>query len=211
MATVASVINSARYDLQDYQTGLAFDNAELLEYVNRMIGLLDSTLARLNSDLVEAEETDIDTVADQNYVDLSNMNNGNWDSIRMVWIGSDIIEKVKLDNLRYKRKFRTGSGKPYYWAQYGRTILFEQDADQAYTDLSIQYNKKTATLALTDSMPFDDIFNESIRELMVLYAMARKDKRVSQTNDLMRSVFEKRAMEETIRRGFVPTPYHDDF
>jgi hypothetical protein len=211
MATVQSVINSCRYDIQDYETGLMFDDAELLNYLNRMIGVLDSELAMLNSDLVEGEEADIDTVQDQNYVDISSMNSGDWDSIRQVWIGSDIVEKIPLDNMRYKRMYRTGTGKPYYWCLYNRQLLFEHDCDQAYTDLTIYYNKKTAELALDDSMPFNDIFNESIREMLTLYAAARKEGAVGGVNAAMQGLFKKRAMEEVIRRGFVPKPYYIDF
>jgi hypothetical protein len=142
MGTVASLIESARYDLADYEEGLDFDDRILFNHVNRMIGIMDSQLASLDSELVYATEEDIDTVADQNYIDLTNMNNGNWDRVKEVWIGSDRKQQISVDLLNYKRKFRSGSAEPEYWALQGRRILFEVDADDAHTDVVIHYQKK---------------------------------------------------------------------
>jgi hypothetical protein len=211
MATVQSIIDSARYDLRDYHKGVAFGNAELLDYINRMIGIMDSTLASLGSDLVEAEETTIDTVADQNYIDISGMNSGLWDSIRSVWIGSDEVEKVGINLMRFKRIFRSGSAKPQYWCLSNRNILFEQDADQAYTDVSIYYNKKTSVLTLASSMPYNDIFNEMFREMLVLHAKAKKEGRVTRGDSLYAEMFRTRAMQEQVRRDWVKKPYYIDF
>lgn len=211
MATVQSVLNSARYDLEDYQTGLIWDDTELLEYLNRMVGVLNSELAAVDSDLVEAEETSIDTVADSNEVDLSSMNSGLWDSVRQVWIGSDLLTKLPLDRIRYKRMFRTASAKPSYWCLYNRKILFECPADQAYTNLVVYYNKKIASLAVTDSMPYNDVFNDLIREMLIMYAQARKDNTQASVNAVMRNLFKRKAMEETLRRGHIPKSYYIDF
>ena len=108
MATAQSIIDSARYDLEDYQTGIMWDSTELLNYLNRMVIVMNSELASLNSELVEGEETDINCVADQKYVDLSNLNSGLWSNVKMVWIGQDLIEQISLANMRYKRIFRSG-------------------------------------------------------------------------------------------------------
>ena len=212
MATVQSVINSARYDLQDYESGIMWDDTELLNYLNRMIGLMDSELAALNSDLVEGEELGIDTTSSQNYVDLSVLNSNLWSSLRSVWIAQDRLENISIDELRYKRHFRESStGQPQYWSLSNRLLLFEQACDQAYTTLKIYYNKKTATLALTDSMPYSDIFNELFREMFLLHAQFKKDGRPNPANSTYTSIFRKRAMEETIMRKFTRKPYYIDF
>ena len=69
MATVQSIIDSARYDLVDYVDGVGlgieFDDTELLNYMNRMIGILDSNLVSLNSDLTENIDQTHETVAGQ--------------------------------------------------------------------------------------------------------------------------------------------------
>lgn len=142
MSTVADLIESARYDLVDYQEGLEYDDRLLYVYLNRLIAVMDSSLASLRSDYIHGIEEGIDCVADQNFVDLTNMNNGNWDSLRYVWIGQDRKYPVTLDTLYYKRKFRDGSQQPQYWSTEGKRLLWEADCDSAHTDLVIHYNKK---------------------------------------------------------------------
>lgn len=210
MATVQSVITSARYDLQDYQKGMRYDDAELLDHMNRMVGVMDSTLASLNSDLVEAYDATLSTTADQNYVDLSALNSDLWDSLRAVWISSDELTHCGIDLIRYKRQFNSGSAQPKYWALSNRYLMFEQDADDAYT-LEITYNKKTAALALTDSMPYSDVFNEIFRELLVMHARAKKDGQLANVDRYYNDIFKSRAMQENLRRNFVIKPYVKDF
>lgn len=212
MATANDIIDSARYDVMDYQEGIMWDNAELLNYLNRMVGLLNDQLAVLNSESVEGEETDIDCVADQKYVDLSSLNSGLWSNVKEVWIGQDLIQQISLSEMRYKRIYRPDqSARPYYWTVREEELLFEQDCASAYTTLIMYYNKKQASLALGDSMPFQDRFNETFREMLSLYAQSKKDGNSTALIGLARNVFYKRAMDEVIRRDFVRKPYYIDF
>ena len=211
MATAQSVINDARYDLTDYVdgtgVGIAYDDTELLAYLNRMIGLMDSTLSALQSDIVEEEELGIDTVASQNYVDISALNSGLWTRIRSVWLGSSMLEQVSLSYMRYTRRYRSGEAEPTIWALSGQKILFPQDDNKSRTDLIIYYDKKSAKLGLTEAMPFFDIFNEFIREMLVMTAKAKAMGAVEKSDQLFQSLFRTRAMHEEIARGFVPKPY----
>lgn len=300
MGTVANLLEEARYDLVDYEEGLDFDDRLMYVYINRMIKLMDSQLAALDSDLVHATETEIDTVTSQNYVDLTDMNNGNWDSIKEVWIGSDRKQQISFPLLYYKRKFRSGDAEPEYWALEGRRILWETTADADHTDLIIHYHKNhrkrlesfsetftvdaanndiqisgghtfvtgdgpfrlTTTTTLPsglstgtdywavfqpdnaadfnlatskanaldnsvvtisdagtgthtiawgsngDYMPWDGIFDDFIKEMVVLHAVSKRGQKPS---GLFEALFKKRAMEETIRRGFVPKYYRLDY
>lgn len=212
MATAQDVIDSARYDLMDYDdgvgVGIAFDDTELLNYLNRMIGLMDTSLSSLNSDLVEAEEDSIDTVASQAYVDISGLNSGLWHRIRSVWIGSSMLEQVSLNYMRYTRMFRSSDAKPTIWALWNDQILFPTGADDAHTDFNIYYDKKTATLALTDDMPYSDRFNEFLREMLVMTAKAKKEGILSRADGAFNTMFRARAMQEEISRGFIPKPYN---
>jgi hypothetical protein len=142
MGTVANLIEEARYDLVDYQEGLEYDDKLLFVYVNRLVTVMDSVLASLRSDYIHGIEDGINCVADQDFVDLTNMNNGNWDSLRYIWIGEDRKYPSSIDALYYKRKFRSSSAEPQYWATEGKRLLWEVDSDSAHTDLTIHYNKK---------------------------------------------------------------------
>lgn len=303
MASVQVLIDSARYDLVDYVdgvgVGIEFDDIELLNYLNRMVGIMDSTLASLNSDMVYGTEEDIDTVEDQNYIDLVDMNNGDWDSIRSIWIGSNKLTKISLDQIYYKRKFLTSSNEPKYFALEGTVIQFECDADSAHTDVVIHYNRKhrplvisqdsvfsvvyttgifTLTTALswnkidgpvtvsnvggalptgiaastnywivrisgttyymattrgnamadtnlsvtsngtgvqtvsqTDIMPYNGMYDEFLREMLVMHAKAKKEGQIEKPEALYQQVFRGRAIQEEIRRGFNPSPYYIAF
>jgi hypothetical protein len=211
MATAQSIINSARYDLTDYVDGVGvgveYDDIELLNHLNRMIGILDSQLSALQSDLVEAEELDIDTVADQNYIDISGLNSGLWQRVRSIYIGSNKLDQTTVNYMRYTRRYRGGSSRPTIWALWNSQILFPQDCDQAYTNVFIYYDKKTAELALTDSMPYADRFNEFLREMMVQSAKMKKQGSSTKGDLVLESMFKQRAMREEIQRGFIPRPW----
>lgn len=143
MSTLSSFIESMRYDLKDVQEGVQFDEKQVLLYINRIIPIIDSRLARYRSTLLYGTETDIDCVASQDYIDITNLNNGHFDSIEEVWIGTDKLEKICLPELHYKSKFQTADEKPQFWTQVGNRILFPSGADSAHTDVVIHYLKKT--------------------------------------------------------------------
>ena len=58
------------------------DDVELLNYLNRMVGLMDSQLSALQSDLVEASDDSLVTTANLDYLDISSLNSGLWRRIR---------------------------------------------------------------------------------------------------------------------------------
>lgn len=140
MATLSTFLEELRYELRDQETGILFDDDELLVYLNRMIRNMDSALIAVDSDLMMAEETGMPCVADQDYIDITNLNNGYWDSIREVWIGNDRLTQISLSSMHYKRQWYEQSGKPYYWALDNNRILFEQRASEAYYP-EIYYNR----------------------------------------------------------------------
>lgn len=304
MGTVASLIESARYDLADYEEGLAFDDRLLYLYLNRMIKIMDSQLAALRDEAIFGYENAIDTVASQDYIDLTYMNNGYWDSIREVWIGEDRKQPIPLDLMYYKRKFRTDDAEPQFWCTEGRRVIWETGADSAHTDLIIQYNKKhrprleswsdtftsnattdaitlatgratfvtgdgpfqvsnsggalptglsastdywlifddpsdidayqlasskdnalagteiditatgsgTHTITLqSDVMPYDGIYDEIIREMLVMHGRAKQSGNVGNAEQIYGQVFRKRAFEERLRRNWTPKYYRLDF
>ena len=150
MATVQTIIDSARYDLVDYVDGVGlgieFDDTELLNYMNRMVGILDSNLVSLNSDLTEAIDETHETTAGQSYVDLSSsLNSGNWLDIRSVWLGANRLEKVSLDRLRYESMFNTANQTPRVWSLAGRKIYFPAPA-AALTEVMPNLQDRVFTL-----------------------------------------------------------------
>lgn len=268
MATVQSILNSARYDLMDYTdgagVGIEWDDTELLDYLNRMVGLLDSTLSAQSSDLVFATDDSFTTTANLDYVELSTLNSGDWNRIRRVWIkGNRVVEQVSRNYMYYTRKFQknllesgsaiasgdyikivaqntldyTGLGAgdnnngtyftassagtlgagdfawkftadmPLIWALEGTKLLLPTVAGSVYS-LVVHYDKKTAALSLSSSMPFGDRFNEFIREMIVTAARSRHAGRPDRSDQMFYGMFKSRVLTEEIQRGFVPKPYN---
>lgn len=208
--TLASLIDYARYDLTDYETGVIYSDDELLAYLNRMFEIMDSTLAGLESDLVLGVDETFKTTASQNYVDLATLNSNLWSDITEVWIGTDQLEKKGLSLILYLRKLRTGDELPDEWAVWNRQIHFPRGAD-AERDLVIHYHKKTGVLLSSANMPFSDIFNEFFREQLVLHAKTKRLGQIGKGDTMWNGAFQRVAMAEVIRRGFVPKTYKIDF
>uniref|UniRef100_A0A6H1ZTW8 Uncharacterized protein n=1 Tax=viral metagenome TaxID=1070528 RepID=A0A6H1ZTW8_9ZZZZ len=203
MATASSVITSSRYDLRD--TGsIEYSDAELLEYLNRAIISLDAALASLNSDWVEDETTWTLTTNASTLTQTTNVR-----TIRTLWIGDDRIWKTALDEIRRKRKFITAAGQPDYYAQNGTTIVFERKADQSYT-VTAHINKATGTLTTSSNMPYNDEFNEPLRQAVVLIAKARNELSVVADAALF-EFFMSAATVNVIKRKYIPKKYYLGF
>ena len=211
MATFSTLIDDARYDLRDYQTGLEFDDAELLNFVNRMIRLLESTLTSLNSDLVQGVAS-LSFLIATNSLDISAaLNTGKWDSIRSLWYGTEKIDKISLDDLyTIRQSASTQTGTPTYWALGGSTLQFDRTAAATYT-LTCYYNQRIGTVDSTTTTPFSGQFDDSIREMLVMHAKAKKEGLMAKAEMMYSELFRKRAMEIEIRRSFIPKTYSIDF
>jgi hypothetical protein len=138
MGTLSSFLESARYDLLDYETGLEFDDKELIVYLNRMINVLDSALAAHDSEFVFGTERAINTVAYRDFVDLTAMNNGYWDNIKGVWVNQRQLTKLSLNKMVAKRRARyaaalTGATTPAGTTTVGSSYVIEARATTDFT------------------------------------------------------------------------------
>jgi hypothetical protein len=211
MATFNTIIDDARYDLRDYQTGLEFDDAELLNFINRMIRLLESTLTSLNSDLVQGTAT-LSFLIATNSLDIATaLNSGKWDSIRSLWNSTDKLQKISVDELfNIRQSTSTQTGAPNFWALGGTTLQFDKTSGVAYS-LTCYYNSKTGTVTASSTTPYNGIFDDSIREMLVMHAKAKKEGILAKAEIMYGEMFRKRAMEIEIRRSFLPKTYSIDF
>lgn len=138
MATAQTIVDSARYDLTDYVDGVGlgieFDDAELLNYLNRMVGIMDFILSSLRSDLVLALDDTLTTTANLDYVDISSLNSGLWTRIRRVWYENrKPSEQVTTQYMYYTRQWRKNllvSGDSLAVGDYAKII------SQATTDFT---------------------------------------------------------------------------
>jgi hypothetical protein len=207
MATAATIIDNARYDLRDYGTGVNVGDTELLAYLNRVVELVSQQLASVKSDLVFAVEEDTDTVLGTASIAAPT----DAHSIIEVWIGEDRLTQVSPNELYYKRKFRSGNAKPQYWALVGANIQFQQGADAAHTDVVIHYNQKPAVLTSGSNMPWNDTMNDLIVQSLVIYTRGKKDDTIEQPDSVLEKITRERVMAEVIRRNHVKKTVWIDF
>lgn len=119
----------------------------------------------------------------------------------IIKVENNEIHKATNENIHRLRKWR-GSGTPANWAWEGTDIIFDYFASQAY-GLIIHFAQKTATLEMSDNMPYNSEFDNQIRQALVLMAENVYDE-VTQLSDALLKIFELAARKKTIRRGYVP-------
>ena len=207
MATVQTIIDSARYDLGDFG-GQKWDNTQLLNFMNRVVPVLDDALISLDSDYTKTTAS----------VTLSSGGNTatlptRCDHVVKVWYDSDLLLKESLDSLMYRYQINSSSsstGLPQYWSHNNTNLYFNIDADDDY-DFDVYYHVKTAALALTDSMPYSDSFNEYLREAVISMAHKAKDNQIPNVDQKFYGMFKSIAERYVISRNAELKKYWKDF
>lgn len=295
MATVDHIIDSSRYDLRA-KTGNAFESEELLDYLNRVMVVLDASLLSLNSDWLKkvdaaqelttgqrkitmptrcigigdkaiwrtdvlAASTDLtftkstkiilstatnfvtagfaeddvigiggsktnesediglvsiasigdDGAGTNNEITLNEstlVNEGSADATgTLMRVDNNEVHKTDNKDLHYERKWGSPAA-PYHWAWEGTDILFDNIADQSY-GLIIHFSQKSAELQMSSPMPYNDEFNEEIRQGLVMIAENKYDE-VSQLSSALERMFKSSARTKQLNRTYVKR-YRRDF
>ena len=208
MATVETVLNAAKYDLQDFGEQ-EFDTTQLIHYLNRVITLLDRALISMNSDQTLTEST-VTLTTGNNSVTVPTSYTVN---IREIWDDTQTeLSKVNHMKLYEMRMNRYGdSAEPRYWSHIQNNIEFEVNADDDYTFTVYHDIMSTPITSKTDNMPYNSIYDEYLRELLVMMARSKKDKKIAQTDAAYLQIFKNTLYNDMISRGFVPKNYQLDF
>lgn len=204
MALASEIITSARYDLRDADS-TEYADAELLDYLNRAQVQLYSVLLGLHSDWVHTTDSNTTLAKDDNSVAVPD----DFASVRSVWIGDDQLQKTDVDYVYYRRKFISGTAQPVNFAPEAATLIFDYTADDDY-DLTIYYNKNSTDLALTDNMPFNEEFNQPLRQAIVLQAKSRNEYDILGDAALF-DFFTDASLAKVISRNFKPKGYRINF
>lgn len=207
MATVQTIIDNARYDLGDFG-GQKYDDVQMLHYMNRIVPIVDDILIALDSDFTKTSAA-VTLSSGANTATLPTR----CDHILKIWYGSDLLLKESLDVLMYRYQINNASsttGLPSYWAHNATNIYFNIEADQDYA-LTAYYHVRTATLAVTDNMPFNDVFNEFFREAIVSMAQKAKDNQITPVDQQFYSTFKHIAERYVISRNKNLKKYWKDF
>lgn len=206
MSTVSTVLTSARYDLRDTNSSrYLYSNAELMDYLNRAIRVLDAELRGLNSDWVH-QQTTLSISTNASTVSQA----AGWAAVRSLWIGDDEITKKSLDYINAKRKSVTAAGQPDYYAQNGVTLIFERRSNNDYT-ITSHIDKFAPLIASTgDPMPFNGEFDDPLMASVILLAKNRNELSLV-TDAVLHDLFKSASMKNVIKRNFVPKRRHLGF
>jgi hypothetical protein len=207
IATVADIITSARYDLRDFG-GQKFDDDQLVDYMNRIVALLDELLITKQSDFTMTS-ADV-TLSSGEYVATSPTRSN---LVVALFYGTEKIIKEPLSDVMYRYQINNeGSvtGKPRYWAYNNNNLLFNVEADDDYT-LKAHYHVKTATLDSSSNMPYNDWFNNYLREALVVMASKARDDKVVSVDMQFYELFKRIVDSAVVGRNFIPKTNKLDF
>ena len=205
MATAASVITSARYDLRDSSSN-QYADTELLDYLNRGLRQLDSVLSTMSSDRVFVEDTSKTLSSSDNYVSAPDR----CMKVRQLWSGTSELTPKNPDYIYYKRNIvGSTTGQPSYYAQAGENIIFERAADDDYS-LKIYFDQRTDTLSSGTTMPYSDELNDPLRESIVILAKRRNEYDVN-LDAVLYDFFLDAARSIVVKRRYNKKPYYLGF
>ena len=201
--TTDTIIAEARYDLRDVNSTL-YTDTELFYYANRGLRQLDNVLSALNSDQIY-NESDVDLSTGNDYASSPS----SCIAIRSAWISQTELVKIPAEQIYEKRKYISSDGQPYYFAEVGTQMLFEMEADDDYT-IKTYYDKRATALSTGNNMPYNDEFNDAIREIIVTLAHKRNEVNVFPDTEIY-NFFMDRLMGNMIRRSHEPLRFRLDF
>lgn len=206
MATVTSFLEDLRYDLNDFGA-LEYSDTALIKYLNRALYLLNHELSRTDSHWV-LESDDVTLSSGSNSATIPTGCN----TIKQIWYDNELLQKKTPHWIFSYREAigRTETGEPRYWAQHQGTAIFDYVADDDYT-LRFIYSKNAADLTSTDDMPFSSQYDDLLRQGTLVIARAAKDNKISNTDVIIKGMFQTAMDRQAIIAHHDKPKYHLDF
>lgn len=102
------------------------------------------------------------------------------------------------------------TGEPNYWAYNAGNFYFDRISASALT-LTAYFHQKTATKVITDDMPYQGLFDEYLREALIVMASKAKQDNIVNVDKQFYNYFEQIALRHIISRKFNPKIYYIDF
>lgn len=125
----------------------------------------------------------------------------------LIRVDNNEVHKTSNKDLHFERKWGSPAA-PYRWAWEGTDIIFDNIADQSY-GLIIHFSQKSAELKMSSPMPYNDEFNQEIRQGLVLIGENVYDE-VSGFSVQLEQIFKRSARTKQLNRSYVKR-YRRDF
>lgn len=211
--TVATFLLDVRYDLNDHGKQ-KWNDTYLVRMLNRGIRILERELINVGSGLVQTYTT-ATLAAAANSVELTSA----VDSIKRIYISQTELYHITMEQMLRRRidVIGTSTGQPQYFALWikpsgssGRSIAFDYTADQEYT-ITYIYNARSSDLTTASYMPYDDMFNDYLREGIVILCQKAKKDDVVPIDNIFRDLFRRYMFAFNLTISSPPRYYVKDY
>jgi hypothetical protein len=196
MALVSAIITSVRYDIND-PNSTAFADTELLDYLNRAGEHVHKLLIQQDSDLVKSKQTITLAEDDEDY----SLESDYWTTSFAYVDGADTnLGRISMGELAVMPA-SSYQGEPKSYCIINDTFYVRpvptssEDGDSLYH----WYFPKWTDLETTDNMPFNDLFNQAIRQFVAMTALNRDEYNVQVETGLL-GMLEQEALKIAISR-----------
>lgn len=188
MSTVADIFNRVRHTINP----AVYD---LYGALNEAVHVVQKRLYQLNSKIIQ-DDLDIDVEEDDTYGDLPS---DFWGLVSYPYLSGKTWHLKPLPSLAVKLSYGSSNGIPAYYEIKSTKIYITPSAGDDYTIVGDYWVKATTLTATTDTLPFNELFDDVLADYMKLYM---KDPPAGVTNipqnmldkiDLVASKREKKA------------------
>ena len=201
--TAADIIVSARYDLRD-EFSTQYTDAMLLDYLNRGLRSLTAVLSLLHSDWVNTSAT-LTLLISSSSVALPAL----FIADLKAKIGTSELTKYSVPALREELALNTVAGVPTGYCIQGTNMLFDRVTDAQYS-VVLEYNAGIADLTTATTMPFNNDFNDVLRQFIILCGKSRNEY-VVVSDATMQDYFYDACYSKLVSRNNAPNLYRTDF
>ncbi len=193
---------SSRYDLRDVNK-TQWTDPELLDYLNRNLRVLETALASIRSDWSKSH-SDVSVTSGLSYSALPS----DFMTPRSLWDGQDEVYKETIDRIEEMQR-RNESGVPTYYAVNKLELIYNKEPIESGS-FRLEYNSKNEALLFGSDMPYNDEFNDVLREGLIIMAKNRNERLATPSLGLM-EMYSNAGQARVISRNHVKKRYQVNF
>lgn len=157
MSTVADIFNQVRHTINP----AVYD---LYGVLNEAVHVVQKRLYVLNSRIIQ-DDLDIDVSEDDTYGDLPA---DFWGLVSKPYLSGKTWHLQPLPSLAVKLSY-SGNGIPQYYEIKNTKIYITPSSGTDYTIVGDYWVKATTLTATTDTLPFNELFDDVLSDYMKLY------------------------------------------